>query len=109
MPLVLAWLVALGPVIVPLVLRALWALGFGVVSYVGISTMWDSIQADIWGNLGNTSASILTIIGLARVDDAIQVILSAASAVLLLKGLNLATGAISRFRMGGNPSAFENV
>jgi len=97
MPAILAWLAALGPVVVPLVRRAAWGLGFGVVAYAGIGALWTEIQSQIWGNLGDASASILTILGMARVDDGIQVVLSAGSAKLLYNGLN-AAGVINRPR-----------
>jgi len=105
---VLLWFAALGPVIIPIVVRVVTALGFGVATYTGISVLWDSIEAEIWANLSSTSSSILTILGMARVDDAMKVLLSAGATVLLLKGLNTALGSISKWRAGG-PGAFSNV
>jgi len=97
LPAALAGLAALAPVILPLARRVAWGLGFGVVAYAGIGALWTEIQSQIWSNLGGTSASILTILGMARVDDGLQVILSAGSAKLLYNGLN-AAGIINRPR-----------
>jgi len=103
---VLLWLVALGPIIIPLARRVFIALGFGAATFTGISVLWSNLETLIWENLGASSSSILTILGMARVDDAMKVLLSAGSTVLLLKGLNAATGALSRTR---NTGAFTNV
>lgn len=97
MALILAWLAALGPVVLPLVRRVLFGLGIGAVAFSGIDALWSSVQSEIWSNLGSTSASVLAVLGMARVDDAIKVVLSAGSAVMVWKGLN-AAGVITRWR-----------
>lgn len=96
MALILAWLAALGPVVLPLVRRVLFGLGIGAVAFAGIDALWTQVQTEIWSNLGATSASVLAILGMARIDDAIKVVLSAGSAVLVWKGLN-ASGIITRW------------
>lgn len=90
---ILAWFAALAPLVVPIVRRALAGIGFGLVMYAGVSTLWDSIQSQVWTNLSASGSSILTILGLARVDDAIKVVFSALSTKLILNGLT-ATGII---------------
>jgi len=97
MALILAWLAALGPVVLPLARRVLFGLGFSAVAFTGIDAIWTSVQTQVWANLGASSASVLSILGMARVDDAIKVVLSAGSAVLVWKGLN-ASGIITRWR-----------
>jgi len=109
MPVVLMWLAALAPTIIPLAFRLLAGIGIAAATYTGINTLWQAAQDQIWANLGATNASILTVIGMARIDDGIKVILSAGATVLILKGLSAATGAITRWRMGPNPGAFSNV
>lgn len=108
-PVVIAAIAAVGASILPLAIRVLAGVGIGVATYTGISAVWDNAQAGIWSNLGATSGSILTILGMARVDDAIKVVLSAGSTILLLKGFSAATGAITKWRAGPNPGAFSNV
>jgi len=90
LPVALATLVGTGAIIIPLARRVLLGVGFGLVAYIGIGALWDSIQSNIASYLGGVSSSILTILGIARVDDAIQVVLSAGSAKLALRGLNAA-------------------
>jgi len=97
-PLVAAMWAGLAATIVPLAVRLLIGIGFATVTYVGIGAAWDAAKAAIWSNLGSAGSSVLTIIIMARVDDAIQVVLSAAGSLLLIKGLNAATGAITRGR-----------
>jgi len=93
---ILAWLAALGPVLLPLVRRVLIGLGISSVSYVGIDAIWTTVQTEVWNTFGQSSASVLAILGMARIDDAIKVVLSAGSAVLVWKGLN-ASGIIKRW------------
>jgi len=97
LPIALGGAAIAGIAIVPLVVRALLGIGFAVVTYTGIQLLWTQVQADIWSNLGSVSANISTILVMARVDDAIAVVLSAGTSKLVLKGLN-AAGAFTRVR-----------
>jgi len=94
-PVALAGAAAAAAIAIPLLRRALVAIGFGLVAYVGVGLLWDAIQDNITANLGQASSSILAILGLARVDDAIQVVFSAITAKLALRGLNAAGALIS--------------
>ncbi len=96
LPLAAAIWAALATVIVPLAVRLLVGIGVASVTYLGVGELWDTAQAAVATNLNATSESILIILGMARVDDAIQIVLSAGGAVLFFKGLNAATGAITR-------------
>jgi len=90
------WPVALGGALVggaigtALVTRILVGIGVGIVTYIGVQTFWESIQAGVWSSLGGVSANILTLLQMARVDDALTVVFSAGSAKLTLKGLTAA-------------------
>lgn len=86
----------LASVIIPLAVRLLVGIGFYTVTFVGIGAAWDAAKAAIATNLGGTSESIIAILAMARIDDGIQVVLSAGGAVLLAKGLNTVTGGITR-------------
>jgi len=89
-PVWVAALIGAGPIIVPLARRLLVGIGFGLVTFLGVSTLWSNLQANILSNMGSTSASIATILALARVDDAIVLIMSAGTSLLALRGLNQA-------------------
>jgi Protein of unknown function (DUF2523) len=104
LPIVVALWAGLAATIVPMAVRLLVGLGFGVVVYTGIGAAWDAAQAAIWSNLGAVASNVLTIILMARVDDAIQIVLSAAGSLLLVKGFNAVTGGIARGRWSA-PSA----
>jgi Protein of unknown function (DUF2523) len=108
-PVALAGLAVLAPTIVPLAVRLLVGVGVGVATYTGVTVLWQTVQDNIWSSLGATNVSVLTIIGMARVDDAIKLVLSAGTTLLLLRGISAATGAVSRWRAGPNPGAFSNV
>jgi hypothetical protein len=89
-PAVIAGAIALSPIVVPLVMRAAFALGFGVVTYVGLGLALDQVEDGIYNNLGATSAHILTILGMAKVDVAIKTVLAAVTTKLGLMGMNAA-------------------
>ena len=100
LPLVAAFWAALIAIIVPLATRLLIGLGFGVVTYLGASAILDSATAGINSYLGGTSASILVILQMARIDDAIAVVLSGLAAKAALMGYASATG-VKQFRFKG--------
>jgi len=100
MPAILAFLSALGAVIVPLAIRVMVGLGFAAVVYTGVGAAWDWFGTNIASTLGAVSASVVSILAMARVDDAIQIVLSAGSAKLALRGLT-AAGALKRVVWGG--------
>lgn len=89
-PVALAGIFATGAIVVPLVRRALFAIGFGLVSYVGVQALFDAIKAQMMGYLGGASSSILALLGLAKVDVAISLVFSALSIRLGFMGLNAA-------------------
>jgi len=101
LPLALGGAAVSAIIAVPLVVRILTAIGLSVVTYVGVNALWETAQAQIWSALGGVSANILTILVMARVDDAMMLVFSAGSAKLVLKGLN-AAGAFSRVRWNFN-------
>jgi len=94
-PAVIAAWVGAGAIAIPLARRILFGLGFGLVTYIGIGALWDSFEANIISSLSTLSTSIVTILAMARVDDAIKVVLSAGSAKLALRGLNAAGNIIA--------------
>jgi hypothetical protein len=77
---------------VSLVTRVLLAVGFGVVTYIGIGELFADAEAFVFSNFGNTSNSILQILAMARVDDFMRLLFSAYLATLSLKGLTAAGG-----------------
>jgi len=89
-PLALGGALVGGAIGTALVTRILLGIGIGIVTYLGVQALWDSAQAAIWSNLGSVSGNILTLLVMARVDDALAVVLSAGSSKLILKGLTAA-------------------
>lgn len=88
-----AWalaLIGLGPIVLPLARRVLFGLGFGLVTYVGLGAIWDGVRDQVFSNLGGVSANIATLLAMAKVDQAIKVVMSAAGIKLGFMGLNAA-------------------
>mgnify|MGYP001318987389 FL=1 len=100
LPLVAALWAGLAAIIVPLAVRVVVGLGLAVVTYLGVSALLDNATSQLYSYLGGVSSSVLVIIGMARVDDFIAVILSALSAKLIVKGLTQA-GALKAFTYRG--------
>jgi len=90
LPLALGGALIGGAIGTALVTRVLLGIGFGVVTYLGVQAMWESLQAGIWDSLGQVSANVMTILVMARVDDALAIVLSAGTAKLVLRGLTAA-------------------
>ncbi len=79
-------------VIVPLVVKVIKALGIGAVLYVGINVVMGQAESYITSNLGQTAADLRGLLGLAKVDIAINILLSAVSTRLTLSGVSALSG-----------------
>jgi hypothetical protein len=78
-------------IVVPIITKALKALGIGVVSYVGINFVMDQIRSYIVTQVsGNASIVIQSILGLAGFDIAINMYLAAVTTRMVLSGMNKA-------------------
>ena len=85
----------LAMVVAALVFRALAAIGFGYLSYVGIGSLVDSAGGYIRSLFAELPSQVLAIMGLGKVDIAINIVLSAIIARLLLAGMDKVTGTIT--------------
>jgi hypothetical protein len=92
LPAALAAVGITGAVAVALVTRVLVGIGVGVVTFIGVQATWDAAVGQLNAYLGGLSASVTTIIAMARVDDAIAVVISAGAAKLVLAGVSAVTG-----------------
>lgn len=90
MPAWLLTLVGLGPIVLPLARRVLFGLGFGLVTYVGVGAIWDGVRDQVFAYLGAVPSNIAALLALAKVDQAIKVVMSAAGIKLGFMGLNAA-------------------
>ncbi len=70
-----------------LVGRVLVALGVGVVTYTGVQAGIDSLLANLDSAISGVPADILGLLGFMRVGEAMNIIISAMSARMLLNGL----------------------
>lgn len=80
----------------PIVFHALRLLGIGVVTYVGINLVLDQVKDYVIGNFSNIPLQVQQILGLAKVDVAVNIYLAAVTARLLLAGYNKATAGGSK-------------
>ncbi|KXU37181.1 hypothetical protein AXE65_00595 [Ventosimonas gracilis] len=77
-----------------LVFRALSALGFGYLAYTGLNSLMDSIQSYLYGLFGALPVEVMHLLGLAKVDIAINITFAAMAARLLLVGMDKFTGTV---------------
>nr|DAU73744.1 MAG TPA: Minor Head Virion Protein G6P [Inoviridae sp.] len=85
----------LGSIVSGLVFRALASLGFAYVSYVGIGYLIDQVDGYVKTLFGAVPPPVAAILGMAKLDVAINIILAAVIARLLLAGMDKVTGTIT--------------
>lgn len=79
-------------IVVPLVVKVIKGLGVGAVVYVGINIVMGEAESYITSQLGQTAADLRGLLGLAKVDIAINILLSAVSTRLILSGVSALSG-----------------
>ena len=67
--------------------RVLVSLGVGVVTYTGVQVGIDSLLSNLDSAISGVPADILGLLGFMRVGEAMNIIISAMSARMLLNGL----------------------
>ncbi len=67
--------------------RVLVALGVGVVTYTGVQVGIDSLLSNLDSAISGVPADILGLLGFMRVGEAMNIVISAMSARMLLNGL----------------------
>lgn len=97
MPLALIWVFVTAAV--PVVKMVLKALGIGVVSYVGINLVLSQATDVILQNFLSLPASIQQIMGILKVDVAVNIILSAITTKVTLRGIDKLTD--TKTKLGG--------
>lgn len=85
----------LGSIVSGLVFRALASLGFAYVSYVGIGRLIDTVDGYVKGLFVSVPPQAAAILGMAKIDVAINIMLAAVIARLLLAGMDRVTGTIT--------------
>lgn len=85
----------LGSIVAGLAFRVLASLGFAYVAYVGIGQLIDTVESYVRGLFSAVPHEVAAILGLAKIDIAINIIISAVVARLLLAGMDRVTGTIT--------------
>ncbi|MCY1277695.1 hypothetical protein D9M70_264000 [compost metagenome] len=75
-------------VVGPLVKMVLRMLGVGFVTYVGTNLLLDQVRSYITSHMGQTGIVIQQILGLAKIDVAINMMLAAVVTRAVLSGLD---------------------
>lgn len=83
-------------VLTPLVTKVLTGLGLGAVSYVGINLLLAQVKSYMITTLGGAGADTLALLGLAKVDVSINIVLAAVTARAVYAGMSKASGTISK-------------
>lgn len=86
-----AWLVAfattLGPIFTNAISRVLLAFGVGFAVYSGLDVALDQVKSVATSSYGSLPANVVSMLGLLRVDQAFNLVLSAVSVRFVLEGL----------------------
>lgn len=83
-----------------LVFRALASLGFAYVSYTGLTSVIDSLKVHIVGLFSSVPSDVVMILGLAKIDVAFNIMLSAVVARLALAGMDRVSGTLTALAIG---------
>lgn len=99
-----AWLFSfLSTVGAPLVKKVLVALGIGAVSMIGLTVVVSSAKAFMMQQMSGIPADVAQLLGLMKVDVAMNIMISAVTTRMTIAGVNKATGAKSGLgSVGGN-------
>lgn len=89
----------------PIVKMVLRALGVGVVSYFGINVILEQAKDYIVSSMGNASAALQGILGIAKIDVAINIYLAAVTTRLVLAGMDRISGRMAKMRTTGTLEA----
>jgi len=75
-------------IVLPIVKMVLKALGIGVVAYIGINLVISEGKDFLLGNIGGAAPAIQMVLGLAKIDVAINMYFAAITTRMVLSGLN---------------------
>lgn len=84
---IVAWLLALGPIFTNAIARVALAFGVGFAVYSGLDVALDQVKAVALSSYSGLPANVVSMLGLLRVDQALNLILSAVSVRFVLEGL----------------------
>ncbi len=87
-------------IIVPLVKTVLRWLGVGAVTYMGINLALDTLYTQIVDSFQGADPAVAMLMGIARLDVAINIYMTAILTKFVMAGLDKASGTISRFKSG---------
>lgn len=104
MPFITAMWASFAAIVGQLGVKALTAIGFGVLTYNGVKPLLDDVLVMVQSEVSGLSADAISLLAICRIDDAVTVIFSAYVARLTLMGMN-AAGALRRF--GAKPPSVE--
>lgn len=76
----------------PLVMMALRLLGIGVMTYTGINIVMDQVKNYVLSNVANVPPYVQQILGLAKFDICVNIVLSAVAARFVIAGYNKVSG-----------------
>jgi len=75
-------------IVKPLVMMVLRVLGIGMVSYLGINFVIGEAKDYMLANMGNVAQSIQLILGLAKIDVALNMYFAAITTRMVLTGID---------------------
>lgn len=75
-------------IVKPLVMMVLRVLGIGMVSYLGINFVIGQAKDYMLANMGNVAQSIQMILGLAKIDVALNMYFAAITTRMVLTGID---------------------
>lgn len=84
---IVAWLLALGPIFTNAIARIALAFGIGFAVYSGLDVALDQVKSVATSSYGSLPTNVVLMLGLLRVDQALNLVLSAVTVRFILQGL----------------------
>lgn len=86
----------LSTIAAPLVKNVLVALGIGMVTFAGFQLMVNQAKSWVQSSFSGLPSDVIAILGLAKVDVAVNIVFAAVITRAVVAGMNKATGGISK-------------
>lgn len=93
-------------IIGPLVAYVIKAIGFGIVTYVGLSIIFDSLEYQVHSKISGIPSDLLNFANLMGFDTGIKIILATATACAAYKAMIASTGTV--WKKPGSPRGIKD-
>lgn len=89
--------------VVPMIKAGLKFLGIGTVTYMGLNLVLDNLYNQILAQFSSSDPAIAMLMGIAKLDVAINIYMSAIVTKFFLSGMDKGSGLLTKFKQQYKP------